>query len=388
MPRVEDLDVWRTLVTDASAELLAAIDACDVTDVTQLARLRSRYDGALLSVAIELARARRRAAGKFPSADRLVADTEGVEQATSGIVADHKARRFADLPGRPAVLDLCCGIGGDAMSLARVADVTGVDANPVRAWMTEMNAGCATEVADVTTRTTRGQVVHLDPARRDAAGRRHHSFDDYQPGPTFIAELLGSCPDAAIKLGPGVDLDALPGGDDTEIEIINESGTLVQAVLWSGRLARHRGKRTATRLPDGLSCSGTPGRLDSDYADRFDRYLLVPDPAVERAQLVATAGAGLDLRDVHPGLGLLTAHERVTSPWFETFEVLDQLPWRQDRVRACLRDLDAGLVNVRTRDGAVDAMDAQKRLRGTGDRRLTVFGLRLGKKVVAVIAEP
>jgi hypothetical protein len=388
MPRAEDLDVWRTLVTDEAADLLAAVEARDETDVGQVAQLRHSYDAALVAVAIELVRARRRAVGKFPHAERLVADPEGVEQATSAMVADHKARRFAELPGRPVVRDLCCGIGGDAMSLARVADVTGVDTNSVRAWMTEQNALCPTEVADVTAAPPHDVAVHLDPARRDAGGRRQHEFDDYRPGPAFIADLLAACPDSAIKLGPGVDLDALPAAANSEIEIVNESGTLVQAVLWSGRLARHPGQRTATRLPEGISCSGAPGRVERGYRDDFDRHLLVPDPAVERAQLVGRAADGLDVAEVHPGLGLLTAPAPVESPWFRSYEVLDQLPWRPDRVRARLRDLDAGIVDVRTRGGAVDAMKAQKHLRGDGSRRLVVFGLRLGRKVVAVIAAP
>jgi hypothetical protein len=387
------VETWERLLGPEGAGLRTEIVGDAPIEPATLARWRRAWPRDLVDAAIELARARAAAAARFPDADRLVADRAGVEQATSHVVATHKAARFAglDADDRP-VLDLCCGIGGDTMALARVTEVVGVDESPLRAWMAGRNAGCATRTANVETLTDLAGVVHLDPARRDegdggTGGRRRWRYEDYRPGPAFIARVLDDATDAAIKLGPGVDLAALPLDPGREIEIIAERGTLVQAVLWSGRLARHPGARTATRLPEGRSFTGTPvPPPEGDSA--IGRFLLVPHPAVERADLTgavcAALGAGGPARDVHPGLGLLTADAPVDSPWLDAHEVLAVMPWRPPRVRAWLAARHAGIITVRTRGGAVDTDHAQRALRGPGDETMTVFVLRLGVKVVAV----
>ncbi len=378
---------WRE-VADGSPEmaaLLEAVAAGDVTDAATLARLRDRWDPALLPVAIELVRARAKTRRKFPDAPDIVGDVAGVEQATGTVVARHKARRFAAcLPAATPVFDLCCGIGGDARALARVADVTGIDTSPVRAWMTGHNAGCATRIADVEQLDAAGVVFHLDPARRDAS-RRLFRYADYRPGPEYIERLLAACPDGAVKLGPGVDLDALPAGPDREIEIIAENGTLVQAVLWCGRLAPGGGRRTATALPEGRSVTATPAPFACTAGDGFADHLLLIDPAVERAGLTGAVCRDLPVREAYPGLGILTADTPVASPWLTTYDVLAQLPWRTRRVAQWLAAHDGGAVTVRTRDRAVDCDALQVQLRGAGSRSHTVFGLRLGRRVVAVI---
>ena len=125
------------------------------------------------------------------------------------------------------------------MSLVEHCEVKGVDLDPVRAWMSAVNARCQTQVADVTSLELNGEVFHLDPSRRaegPGAGGRAWRVEDYRPGVPFMQRLLETCPDGAIKLGPGVEFDRLPSPRNTEIEVINEGGTLVQAVLWAGRL--------------------------------------------------------------------------------------------------------------------------------------------------------
>jgi len=405
--QADRLATWRRLLEESSAALRAAAARTDPGDVKAVAHLRKSWPADLVAAAIELAAARRKAQDKFPDGERLVTDVPGIEQATSYRVAEHKARRFAqalaDLRA-PCIVDLCCGIGGDAMSLARVGDVRAIDISPLRAWMTHRNAGCPAEAADAETLDLQGEVFHLDPARRDdAAGagdsRRFWRYEDYRPGPAFIDRLLTTCPDGAIKLGPGVDLDALPsapsalsgGGGGGEIEIINEGGTLVQAVLWCGRLAVHPGKRTATRLPEGLSFTAAPQPLtprDDAPAKAFDRFLYVPDPAIERADLLGALCRDLPVREAHPGLGILTSAEPVEVPWLSGFEVLAQLPWRPRKIRDWLKAHDGGLIEVKTRGKAIDTDFAQHDLRGAGREPYTIFALRLGRKITAVIARP
>jgi len=391
-PELMDLALWQRVTGDENRELLDAARRTDPKDPAALARLRKRWDAPLVVIALELTTARQRAAMKFPDPHRLVADVQGVEQATSLRVAQHKARRFAEAvvqPGAPEIVDLCCGIGGDTMALANVAQVTAVDANPVRAWMAQTNAACRAEVADVLQYPLSGQLFHLDPDRRAARDRKTEKrtwrYAQYQPGPAYIERLLADCPHGAVKLGPGVDFDALPLTPRTEIELVNDAGTLVQTVLWCGNLAHHPGLRTATRLPEGLSFSDQPGiPLATGQPDRL-QHLLVADPAIERAQLLGALCRELPVWEIHPGLGLLGAEEHVSSPWLTGYEIIARMPWRLGKIRQWLRTHGGGIVEVKTRGRAVETDAAQRELRGDGDVVFTVFGLRLGRRVVALI---
>jgi hypothetical protein len=387
MPATTDeLIAWKRLLEPSSAELLEAAGAIDPRQVSQVQRLRRDWPAELVFAALELSEARRRAAGKFPEPDRIVADVEGIEQATSHAVAEHKARRFAALDP-PLVHDLCCGIGGDAMGLAHVAPVRAVDSCPLRAWMTSINAGCPADAADVLAFPLDGAVFHLDPSRREPSGRRRHRFEDYQPGPPFVRSLLDRNADGAVKLGPGVEPDALPWPDRAELEHISEGGRLVQAVLWCGRLARNIGLRTATMLPGGLTMTGEPTSPPAAPRAEFDRFLFVPDPAIERAGLLGSLCRELGLAAPVPALGLLTGPDAVASGWLTPFEVLARMPWRPERVRSWLRAHDGGHVEIKTRGRAVDPDAHQKQLRGTGDTPYTVFALRMGRQRIAAITQ-
>ena len=135
------------LVARVEQELPAAATAASPALV---ARLRRSHDSALVSAALELVAARRKARAKFERPDELWCDLAGVEQASDGRVAAWKAARMREVLGGGAeILDLCCGIGGDAMAMAAAGlAVTAIDLDPRRAWMTARNARCDATVAE------------------------------------------------------------------------------------------------------------------------------------------------------------------------------------------------------------------------------------------------
>lgn len=374
------IDIWQRLLEPEAARLLVEVSAHPDIRPKTIARLRREYPAELVAAAIELSAARRKASAKFPARGNLVADVTGVEQASSACAAAHKARRFAEARA-DRVIDLCCGIGGDAMALARGAEVVAVDRDPLRVWMTRENTDCRAVAADVSGLALKGRYFHLDPSRRENIGgrtnRRRYRYADYQPGPAYVDELMRRCPHGAVKLGPGVAFDALPAG---EIEVIGEHGRLVQAVLWTGRLAR--AERSATRLPEGVTISGSPRPPE---VSEYGRYLFAVDAAVERAGLTGLLAEQLGVASIHPELGLLTADEPIDSPWLVAFEVIQRMPWHQRKVREWLAAHDGGVVEVKTRGGAVDANAVQRQLRGDGSTPFTVFVLRMGRQVVTFV---
>ena len=389
---------WLQLLDAASADLLKEAEAGDFRQVSRLGRLRERWGAGLAAAALELVAARRSAATKFPSLPGLVGDVAGVEQATGLLVAQHKAGRFSRLaPER--IHDLCCGIGGDALALAAVASTTACDVDPLRAWMCGQNleqAGLDGQVCceNVEELALEGEVIHIDPSRREedrkggGQGRRAWNFRDYRPGPEFIESLLERNPDSAVKLGPGIRIADLPLSENSELEFIEESGRLVQAVLWSGRLALNPGQHTASLVPLGEQLSGHPAAPPCSSTHGPDTWIAVAAPSLERAGLLAGACDRHGLVEMAAGLGILTGASPPPGPWFRTFEVVESMPWRPRKVCAWLASRDAGLVEVKTRGGAVNPEEARKKLRGRGDSRFIVFILRLGKKVVAIICKP
>ncbi len=370
---------WPLLLEPRCAALVQAAAAIDPTSAADLERLRRDWPPDVAWCAVELAIARRKAAGKLDEPEALIADVPGVEQATSSDVAAHKAQRFA---GCQRVIDLCCGIGGDTIALSRVCEAVAVDRDPVRAWMARHNARgrCRAVVADVTTLCLRDVPFHIDPDRRPG-GLRSFRIEDAVPGPTFLRHLvLRQRPGVggAFKLPPGVPFDDLP--ETGEIEIISRRGRLVQAVLWCGSLVRH--ERSATRFPGGETIVGTP---NDPPLDEPGRYVFTVDPAAERAELLHVLCDRHSIAAVHPALGLLTADHAIDDAWLTPFELIERLPYRTKKLREWLRAHDAGIVEVKTRGGVVNPDTVQRELRGQGTTPFTVFVLRIDRQVEAWI---
>lgn len=381
-----------------NAALLERASGLATGDITGLARLRSDFGDETSAIALELILARRKAAEKFgDAAETLIADVQGVEQASGQAVARYKSGRICSTLGTGArIVDLCCGIGGDTVSLCEAGlMVTAVDREPTRAWMARhnsalradavcMDAGdwCGTSIA------TGGCAIHLDPARRnEGTGRRAWKLDDLQPAPAVIAGLIAHAGEAgaAVKLSPGVDLqalDALVGDAPYEVGFIAEHGRLVQAVLWTGKL--RQAQRSATLITRGQThtLAGSPSHAPTGP---MRRYLHAVHSAVERAGLIGLLSGEHDAPLIHPKLGLLTSDAPIDSPWLTGFELLAELPWRPKKVRQWLGAHDAGIIEVKTRGKAVDPDAAAKQLRGKGETPYTVFVLRWDVRVVALV---
>lgn len=358
-------------------------------DPAGISRLRRNWPPGLVSAAVELATARGKGRAKFPGAQGLMADVEGMEMATSEAVAAHKAARFARLPRARPLLDLCCGIGGDAMAFVSAGlDVIAVDRDPVRAWMAAKNSGCpavAADTADISLRSP----FHIDPGRRGGS-RRVFRLDDYRPGPGFLEVLIGTATHGAVKLSPGIDhdeLDRLPALRRTpgELEFIGENERLPQAVLWTGDLAGAERRATLISPSGTVSLSGRSG--EPPVGPRLGLLFTVAPPA-ERARLVHLLCRRHGIHAIHPSIGILTGPEPVASPWLTPFELLAEMPWHEDsprRVLSWLAEHRAGVVEVKTRGGATDPARAQKILRCEGDTRFTVFVLRFDRSVKALV---
>jgi len=388
------LDRWQRLSRDASRPLIEAAARIDPADVAAVSGLRKQFDADDVHAALELVDARRRGVAKFGDlAEAMMLDRVGVEQATGLEVARVKAARLRELAGHGEACDLCCGVGGDAMALAEAGfDLTAVDLDPLRAWQTRRHVQLLTgreawcREADVTAiDLSPDAAVHIDPDRRPA-GRRRRDPDQYLPPLAFLRQLARRPGATAVKLAPGMDPDTLPDG---AWQWISDAGRLVQAVCYLGDAARDQEPARATLVTPGgdtHELAGEAGRPPP--SDLMGDYVYEADPAAERGRLLHLLCEAHGLAEAHQGLGLLTGDHRIESPWLTGFEVVYRVPGRgrnPPRVREGLAQHDAGIVEVKTRDKACDPDAVQKQLRGKGDTALTVFVLRLGRRVEAWI---
>ncbi len=415
---------WTELGDAPLAAWLADVDAAvrgGGPAPSEIARWRREHPEDRVRRAIELARGRRSLEGRHPDASSLLADAAGAAMASDAAVAALKARRLADAGVREA-WDLGCGIGGDAMAIAAVPTLERlvlVDRDPDRLAMARHNVERAARAAgtrprvetrcadavDACPEAAPGRAVHVDPARRDARGRRRRGLAGLSPDAEAIGRLVAWAGDVVVKLGPGTDPHDVPWPGAT-FEYVARGRTLVQALAWHGELAGAAAPRRATIVPAHATIVGAPDPgLDPEAAAppparpaaawRRDppAVLLVPHPAAERARLVSAVlrsrGAeGVGPRILAPGLGVLAADAAPSDrTWLEAFAVREVLPWRPGRVRRAVAALGGGPVVVRTRGGAVDPDAAARGLAGPGDRPLTVLVLRLGREVTAFVAD-
>ena len=403
MGRVTDLDTFSALLAPEGQALLAALRDHDPADELATAtRLRRDHPAPLVSAALGQARLRQRAAAKFGADARLMYFTpNGVEQSTRATVAAHRAARLAAL-GVRTLVDLCSGIGGDALALARAGiSVLAVDRDPLACAAARANAealGLAELVevrcADVTEVDTAGyDAVFVDPARR-GGGRGGRIFDPeaYSPPLSWAVEAARKAPYAALKIAPGVPHDALP--DDAETEWISDSGDVKEAVLWFGAAhdaaagpALAPAGRRATLLPAGDSLLGA-GLPDPEPGPVGD-WLYEPDGAVIRAHLVADVAQQVGGRLIDPTIAYVTADRLVATPYATAYAVTDVLPFNVKKLKALLREREVGVAVIKKRGSAVEPEELRKKLKlGGGRRSCTIFLTRVAGAPTMLLGHP
>ncbi|WP_329614410.1 class I SAM-dependent methyltransferase [Streptomyces brevispora] len=382
------------LRTPEGAELLAGLRSYDpATELATATRLRRTHPATLVSAALGQARLRQRAVAKFGAEDayRMFFTPNGVEQATRTSVAAHRAGRFAGA-GVRSVADLCCGIGGDAIALARAGiSVLAVDRDPLTAEVARANAvalglDALIEVrcADVTEiDTSPYDAVFVDPARRGGRGR---IFDPeaYSPPLSWATAAALRAPRAALKIAPGIPHEAI--GPQAEAEWISDGGDVKEAVLWFGE-GFEAGAYRATLLPSGATLSA-PAVLPAPPVGPVGRYLYEPDGAVIRAHLVADIVNRCNGRLIDEMIAYVTSDELYESPYTAGYEITDQLPFNMKRLKALLRERKVGVLTVKKRGSPVEPEELRRKMKLQGPNRATVFLTRVADAPTMLIGRP
>ncbi len=379
-----------SLRSEPAAGEIARLVEGDLTDrdlLGVITDLRSRHDPDLASAIAETALLRIRARAKFPDADRMLFDRAGLEQATPHPIARHRAARMSDFDP-DLIVDLGCGIGGDALAFTGLAPTVGIDSDADRLRLAVHNCSVAggphrflPVLGDVmTVAPFRAAVVFADPARR-RGDRRLRGLDSYLPPVGALLERWKShAGTMAIKVAPGIEDDEVPAG--AAVEWVSLDGRLREAVIWIGG-PDTPGTRRATVLPSGAAITGP--EPDHIPITPIGPYLHEPDDAVVRAGLVRCVAAEIGATMIAPDIAYLTSEGPAESPLVASYRVDEVMPFNLKRLRSRLAELDVGVLTIKKRGSPITPEELRPRLRLRGSRSATLILTRTPDGPLAAI---
>jgi hypothetical protein len=341
---------------------------------------------------VEQVELRERACDKFALAERMFFTRKGLEQATDEQIAAHKAARFP----AGSIADLCCGMGGDAIAMARRAKVAAVDQDDIACLLADANARvCSVESGRL--RSSAGNAAqfpveqfaawHIDPDRRPQ-GSRTSRVDLFHPPLAAIEALLARNGQAAIKLAPAADApDAWLAA--AELQWLGSRGECRQQVAWFGSLARHAGRRAATIVDAAAGPRTIIGEGDEPIpaAAALDRYLYEPHNAVLAAHLTGALCREHALAAVSGGIAYLTNDSLVIDPALAAFEVREVLPFDLKQLKAWCREHRIGCLEVKKRGVEMDPEKLRKAIISDGDESATLIVTPVSSKTRVIVAK-
>ena len=408
-----------TTFSEVHRELVSELASRPTTPSVVLA-LRKQVGEAMAKTLLDIAACQPKAVAKFGNGFWMVT-SRSLQQATDSVVANYKASLFQER----IIVDLCGGVGGDAMGFARRGSVVTVDLDPQMTRMAAENlrsiqAESAVAVnADAMTYFTSKQLLsaktglHIDPDRRPDE-QRTTSVDRYSPNFDFVAAMIDACDSAIVKLAPASQIDESHSTRHHR-QWISFAGSVREQSLICGTCidiaGLTRGGCSAVRLfRDGQSEVYAPlNRCESgsrlQIAAMPLRYIVDIDPAVRAAGLSASLAMDRELLCLGDASGFFTTDQvpsdrvpRGQIPrdqglrdrgMMQEFECFWSGPADVKQLRKVVRDLSlsVNVVKVRGTDHDPAILQSTLRTKESGKPATLLIG-RTGMGVYAVLASP
>ncbi len=366
-------------------EFIDFVNAHKDEDTARLLLSAARYPSIDMPVAVQQIEGLRTAHDKWPSLlacpDYLYPPRLNREQSSSEAAARYKASL---LPAPLTVADLTGGMGIDTLAFARVAQhVDYVERDPQLCALMEHNLR-ALGIRNVTVHCDDSlqwlqshlssftfHLIYLDPARRNAAGRKVAGFEDCTPNILDHAALLRArCQRLMVKASPmiGIDLACRQLGDVGEVHVVGVKGECKEVLFLCGSTAGEPQitcvnlntliTQNTPRTPFSFSHS-EEAAAEGRYCQRVGHYLYEPDATLMKGgpfKLLAQR-YGLELlgRNTH----LYSADRFVGDFPGRIFEVLRELKLSRKEVLAAI---PGGRAHVVTRNYPLEAAVLQKQL--------------------------
>ena len=414
-------DDFRWLISDEAAPILIEVQEAIANQVNPLRiakKLRKQISPERSALVMEQAKLRIRARKKFSRPENMFFTRRGLEQSSGKLIAQYKAMRFAGLAN---VADICCGIGGDLIGLAKRGirsntynpsqlaapqpnkidasemRTVGVDADELTCLFAKRNleaSGLDSELNSVEQvefdQFDPGSMdgIHIDPDRRmkDRTVRGDH----FSPSLQSIYERVSKDCNLAIKVAPATSLgDYHP--ESLQREWIGDHRECKQQILWSGPFS-NAGYRTATYigrngLISQISIQETQMDQPVQMFDSIHEFVYEPHAAVLAAGMTDVIARQYGLRRFTSQIVYLTSDQVIDDPLLSRFQVLQILPMSLRKTIKILKSLEVGLVEVKKR--GIDNVTAEQygRMKIAGPNKATLILTRLGKTRIVIIAK-
>ena len=328
---------------------------------------------------------------------------DGLEQATRPVIARRRAQIIA-ASGAARLVDLTAGLGFDASAFVSAGlDVTVVERSPQTACLLAANVptarlvlGDATDasiLAEATHRLGPGDVIFIDPARRDPSGRRtsdglraqsERDPERWSPPWSFVVSLARHHR-VCVKTTPSFPPGNVPPG--WHGEWTSMAGNSTEACLWSWPVfdAPRRAVRIVNAESDvaEFECTGTPGGTNVEVVGA---WLHEPDPSIVKAGLIDDIAAVFGAWHLDRGSPWLSSDHPVTSPFLRSFAVKEALPSDPKSLRRALRERGVGTLTIKGRLTGIDPEALRKRLALDGPNTATiVIAVSQGRRITLLV---
>ncbi len=345
---------------------------------------------------------RKKAHQKFGDGNWWVTQ-RSLEQATAWQIASLKANWFGD----DLVHDLCCGIGGDSVALARRGDIVALDSDPqlveyVRRNLAQLQTPfkhsvrcCDVMQFELSTNAS----VHIDPDRRPA-GKRTTRPDDYLPPLNEIVSRLKNSRAAIVKLAPAATIEI----QNTHQCWLSLCGTVREQSMLFGETMHRAGVEASSVSAWKVNALGEANsfkpsesfrsEFDSvDYSAKPGMVLVDPDAAIRAAGLTVAYAAIHELKTLGGPAGFLTsdsARDESVIDELRKMSIVGRVAWigsADDRkLRKEFRAHNWHAHAVKVRGTGHDPAVLTKRLRGCGEIPVTLWLGRVGGSVYAAVS--
>ena len=307
---------------------------------------------------------------------------DGLEAATRPDVARRRAGMVV-ASGATRVVDLTGGLGFDTRAFLDAGlEVTAVERDPITAAFLEFNcpgvlaivADARDELPGLIARLAEGDVVFVDPARRDPAAARdartgrarpERDPERWSPPWSFVAGI--GHPRVLAKVAPGFRPPAAwwaewIGVDRTVVECAVASWPMADGMRRAVSLAGD-GEAVAIARTDAAATTSTPLA-----------WIHEPDPAVVQAGALDSLAVDLRLSRIDRASTWLTGPEPARTPLVRSYETLAVLSGSSRDQRRQVAALGLRRLTAKTRD--VDV---------TPDKALRSLGVAEGPDAVLVL---
>lgn len=284
-----------------------------------------------ISTAVWLLSLREKAEDKFSQAASMFFNDLSLEQASSEKVSDHIAKRFQS---NWQVVDLTCGIGANALALAKRCqrvllndnneDVLNFAKLNARTWGLEnkvdfslLNAEklidflIAKDFSFIPKEYEKVEAIFLDPDRNRGQMTKTRSILNSSPNlQEILPKLFEITKNVAVKVSPAFDYREIKLLDEEpEIEIISENNNCKVAILWFGDFKRNRRSAACFRREETCIFDGPGYPINELALYAPQKYIYEVDKAISKAGLVDDLAKACSLNKISVASSFLSTEK-------------------------------------------------------------------------------